>query len=632
MKKIIVFLLLLLSPIPYTPPALHSAFDDFSPGVRSAALGGAFTAISDDANAVFYNPAGLYRVNKNEFLASYGRLYFGLDDNSNITDSIISYVNPFGKYGTAGIGVYSLSLSELYSERMISFSYGFRVVPKLGFGVTLKSLSHKYGSDEWTDNAIDGSGVSLGTADTAFAQGTSKSKLSSDFGVFYRLDSKYNLGFTMQNTNSPDIGLSETDRVPKAYRTGFAYTPKTANMSIEILSKSDDTNITSGFEKYFLEKTIALRGSLTFGSSDLRRLTLGLGVNQNNYKLDYAFLYPLVGINDVYGTHKVSISILFGAVPNVEKLEPEFPNEAMESDEKQGIEGTKSPSKVTTDEGTKPPIRIITDEDRMAASILMKNVRDAYRKGMYSKATENINRALEFNPEHRGAQSLKKKIEPVASIIPEKSESIRIAKITRKGVAAYVENNPVLALSAIRYVMELDPDDISLQQVFELINKEYSDVASQEKSIQGLALVNNKLQHALENIYNGQYVQAIADCNIVLELEEDNILALLRLGSAYWVIGDFEKARSIWRDALKYEPNNQQIREFLKEEVGAFKVEKLGERALIIKYTVQKGDTPQKISEKFYGNKTGWGKIYEANKEKLSNKWSLVAGQELIIP
>lgn len=601
---------------------VYGAFDEFSPGVRPAALGGAFTAISDDANAVFYNPAGLYRVEKNEFLASYGRLYFGLDDDSNIANSVISYVNPLGKYGTAGLGIYSLSLSGLYSEKMISFSYGFRVVPKLGFGLTMKSLSHKYGSDEYTENAIDNSGSSLNTPDPVFSQGTSKSKLSSDFGIFYRPDSKYNIGFSMQNVNSPDIGLEETDKVEKTYRTGFAYTPKAANMSIEILSKSGDTNITSGFEKYFSEKTFALRGSLTFGSRDLRRLTLGLGLNQSNYKLDYVFLYPLVGINNTYGTHKVSVSILFGPIPTVPKFEPEFPPETSQE---------TAEEKLSSDTRT-PPVKTITEEDRRAAELLIKNVQDAYRKGMYSKATENIYRALELNNEHQGAQSLKKKIEPVASIIPEKIESDRVARITRKGVTAYLENNPVLALNAVRYATELAPDDISLQQVFELMNKEYPDVASQEKSIQGLTLVNKKLQQALENIYDGKYVQAIAECNTVLELEEDNILALLRLGSAYWAIGDFEKARSVWRDAMKYEPDNLQIREFLKEEVTSPKVEKLGEKTLIRKYTVQRGDTPQKISEKFYGNKTGWGKIYDANREKLPNRWSLSVGQELIIP
>ena len=34
---------------------------DVPPGARATALGGAFTAIADDGNALFWNPAGLPR-------------------------------------------------------------------------------------------------------------------------------------------------------------------------------------------------------------------------------------------------------------------------------------------------------------------------------------------------------------------------------------------------------------------------------------------------------------------------------------------------------------------------------------------------------------------------------------------
>jgi len=107
---------------------------------------------------------------------------------------------------------------------------------------------------------------------------------------------------------------------------------------------------------------------------------------------------------------------------------------------------------------------------------------------------------------------------------------------------------------------------------------------------------------------------------------------LMRLGSAYWAMGDFDKAKSVWREALRYDPRNVQIREFLRAETSEPKVEQLQGKPLIRKYNVQKGDTPQKISERFYGNKTSWSKIYEANKDRLPNRWSIPYGQELIIP
>src|SRR5262249_8171327 len=41
-------------------------FDFLAPGARSLALGGAFTAVADDATAAFTNPAGLRHITKKE--------------------------------------------------------------------------------------------------------------------------------------------------------------------------------------------------------------------------------------------------------------------------------------------------------------------------------------------------------------------------------------------------------------------------------------------------------------------------------------------------------------------------------------------------------------------------------------
>jgi len=54
--------------------------------------------------------------------------------------------------------------------------------------------------------------------------------------------------------------------------------------------------------------------------------------------------------------------------------------------------------------------------------------------------------------------------------------------------------------------------------------------------------------------------------------------------------------------------------------------------ATMQKYTVQKNDTLQKISQKFYGTTKKWTKIYEANKDTLSAPDKIYPGQEINIP
>lgn len=49
-------------------------------------------------------------------------------------------------------------------------------------------------------------------------------------------------------------------------------------------------------------------------------------------------------------------------------------------------------------------------------------------------------------------------------------------------------------------------------------------------------------------------------------------------------------------------------------------------------YTVQKGDTLQKISQKFYGTTRKWKKIFEMNKGRLKGENKIYPGQVLDIP
>jgi nucleoid-associated protein YgaU len=49
-------------------------------------------------------------------------------------------------------------------------------------------------------------------------------------------------------------------------------------------------------------------------------------------------------------------------------------------------------------------------------------------------------------------------------------------------------------------------------------------------------------------------------------------------------------------------------------------------------YKVKPGDTLSKISQQFYGSATDYMKIFEANKDQLSDPNKIQVGQELKIP
>jgi nucleoid-associated protein YgaU len=49
-------------------------------------------------------------------------------------------------------------------------------------------------------------------------------------------------------------------------------------------------------------------------------------------------------------------------------------------------------------------------------------------------------------------------------------------------------------------------------------------------------------------------------------------------------------------------------------------------------YTVQAGDSLSKISKRFYGNANQYMKLFEANRDQLSNPNEIKPGQQLVIP
>jgi nucleoid-associated protein YgaU len=49
-------------------------------------------------------------------------------------------------------------------------------------------------------------------------------------------------------------------------------------------------------------------------------------------------------------------------------------------------------------------------------------------------------------------------------------------------------------------------------------------------------------------------------------------------------------------------------------------------------YTVQSGDSLSKIAKHFYGDASQWKKIYEANRDTISNPDLIHAGAQLTIP
>ncbi|OGS47368.1 MAG: hypothetical protein A2539_07385 [Elusimicrobia bacterium RIFOXYD2_FULL_34_15] len=296
---------------------IYSAFDELNVGARPQGMAGAFTAVSDDVNALFYNPAGISLLKKSEFTSNYGRLFMGLDDGSSLGSSFVGFAHPTEKYGAMGFAWYNLSLSGFYDETVLSLAYSYNIFNRLSMGVSVKDLMRKFGSDDYTKTAIDSNGntrvdIEGVSGDPVFEKSSRTNSISGDLGLLYMYSNTLTFGFSAKNVTSPDIGLVNTEKLPISYRLGVSYNKTNYLLSLEAFNKNSDLNILTGAEKWFTDKNIGIRGGLLIGSRRLGTITVGSSMKFDNLSFDYAFVWPLTGIKDTYGTHKISLNIKFG--------------------------------------------------------------------------------------------------------------------------------------------------------------------------------------------------------------------------------------------------------------------------------------------------------------------------------
>lgn len=285
---------------------IYAHFEDIGASARAVGMGNAFTALANDASAIYYNPAGLALLKNVELMASYNRLYLGLTDNSNLGGGFASFVYPVNEeIGSFAAGWLNFYLAGAYYENTFTFSYSRKLMPSVFIGMNIKLLIKTIAEDEYT------------RIDPLFLEkGYNARSVSADLGMLWRFESQYSIGFMITDIFQPDLGFKDRDIVPLGAKVGFAYRYNALDLAIDFAYKSNDIDVYFGAEQWLFGRTIALRTGIGLGSREDRDITVGLGYRDpgSNFQLDYAFIYPLTGILNTYGSHRVSVVIRFGEV------------------------------------------------------------------------------------------------------------------------------------------------------------------------------------------------------------------------------------------------------------------------------------------------------------------------------
>jgi len=288
-------------------------FGLFRDGVRPAGMGGAFVAVSDDSNALAYNPAGLAQITQNEFRFEHTRLFMGLDENEDISDTSINYVQPMGEKAAFGFNIFIDDQNQIRQA-----SYGFSGAIKVGvtkpvlLGISAKNLSRSLNESEFQDT-VGGDPVLDEDSSNSFAL---------DLGVLVNWTETLSFGLSGRNINEPDLGFKEEDKEAATWRVGVATSIFDGLAALDIEYRDEeidgDTDLTvhAGFEKWLMEDSLGLRAGVNndeigFGAT-YRLVEVGLG-------LDYTYIWHLEDIEGVSGTHMFGLNYRFGKIRTYRK-------------------------------------------------------------------------------------------------------------------------------------------------------------------------------------------------------------------------------------------------------------------------------------------------------------------------
>ncbi|MCB4757451.1 MAG: conjugal transfer protein TraF [Elusimicrobia bacterium] len=311
---------------------VFAAFDDMGRGARAPGMADTFVAVSDDANALYYNPAGLAQLGEAAVSTEYSQLLRGADDGSTMGTTYLGYAYPFLRYdkGTLGLSYHNFKADNLFNERTLSLSYGWKLkVEPFGWegtwlaGFTLKQLHLQYQPDRFTENALNDAGVASGRKDPLFANGYSHDSYGFDAGFLYRFGNqyRYSAGLTIMNVNRPDVSFGhDGDRAPLITKFGLAYRPVWGVMSVEVrrtrrLAQDPDTDLALGTERTFRfpgHGALTFRGGYAEGSREFKAATAGASYQFGNVEFDYSFNIPIGNLSDFQGSHKVGFTFRLG--------------------------------------------------------------------------------------------------------------------------------------------------------------------------------------------------------------------------------------------------------------------------------------------------------------------------------
>lgn len=264
-------------------------------GARAVALGGAYSAVADDALSLYWNAAGLSRLGNQELLGSHADLY-----GTGLRQSVLGFAVPLTPGQAVALDWFSTGLEDEeldFGENRIDVAWARRWHRRLAVGLLGKYLTRSIGLDGVSQGSGKGFGMDVGLLGT----------ITDDLHVAL-------VGQDIWNTSLDDPERGDRVVYHSSWRWGAAWSPRRSLL----LAADVDDRVHAGVE-FAPTPALALRAGFQDdpGGREAATWSAGAGVRVGIVKFDYALeFHP-----DLGRTNHFDLGLAFNFNPSQVRIE-----------------------------------------------------------------------------------------------------------------------------------------------------------------------------------------------------------------------------------------------------------------------------------------------------------------------